>query len=207
MQRPISFLVVFVLFFLAILAFLGYMDVLPEPSKNTANGAQASITVKTTKPAAQAASTKSENPVRITVEKLGLDVTIKNPSSTKVAVLDEALLTGAVRYPTSAHLGEAGTVLLFGHSSYLPVVYNQAYKAFKGIHTLESGDIIIVYSDTLEYHYSVTKVSVANADEDVVELRQDGKYLTLVTCDSFATKSSRFIVTSKFVGAYPLTSN
>lgn len=207
MQHPISFSVAFILFFLATLAFLGYMDVLPEPSKNTAPEAQASVVVKNTKPASQVASVVSENPVRITVSKLEMDVTIKNPSSSKVSVLDEALLTGAVRYPTSAKLGENGTVLLFGHSSYLPVIVNQAYKAFKGIQTLEKGDMISVYSETREYRYSVTKVSVANADQDVVELRQSGKYLTLVTCDTFSKKSSRFIVEAKFVGAYPLTSN
>ena len=130
-----------------------------------------------------------------------------NPSSTKVAALDEALLKGAVRYPTSAKLGQTGTVLLFGHSSYLPVIYNQAYKAFKGIQNLKKGDVVSVYSGTHEYRYAVESVSIANANEDVIELRKDGKYLTLVTCDTFAKKSDRFVVTAKFVGAYPLTSN
>lgn len=136
-----------------------------------------------------------------------MDVTIKNPTQTSVAVLDEALLSGAVRYPTSAKLNEKGTVLLFGHSSYLPVIHNQAYKAFKGIQNLRTGETVSVYSATTEYRYSVEKVTIANADSDVVELRKDGKYLTLVTCDTFAKKSDRFVVTAKFVGAYPLASN
>jgi LPXTG-site transpeptidase (sortase) family protein len=89
----------------------------------------------------------------------------------------------------------------------LPVIVNPAYKAFRGIQTLPKGAIISVYSGTKEYRYSVTNVRVANASEDVVELRSDGKYLTLVTCDSFTSKSSRFVVEAKFVGAYPLVSN
>jgi LPXTG-site transpeptidase (sortase) family protein len=85
------------------------------------------------------------------------------------------------------------------------VIHNQAYKAFKGIQNLEKGDMVSVYSATTEYRYSVETVSIANADEDVVELRQNGKYLTLVTCDTFAKKSDRFVVTAKLVGTYKLT--
>jgi LPXTG-site transpeptidase (sortase) family protein len=98
-------------------------------------------------------------------------------------------------------------VLLFGHSSYLPVIHNQAYKAFKGIQNLKDGEIIKVYSATTEYRYAVESVSVADANQDVIELSQTGKYLVLVTCDTFSKKSSRFVVVAKFVGAYPLTSN
>lgn len=201
-QHPISFLVAFVIFAALTISFLSFMDVLPEPISQSS--AQASHT-----PVAQAQvkNTKAENPVRITIEKLGMDVTIKNPESTKVSVLDEALLSGAVRYPTSARLGQDGTVLLFGHSSNLPVIHNQAFKAFKGIQTLTKGEIISVYSDATEYRYSVTNVSVADAEEDVIELAQKGKFLTLVTCDTFTKKSARFVVTAKFVGAYSLTSN
>jgi LPXTG-site transpeptidase (sortase) family protein len=201
--QPISFSVAFLVFLFAAIAFLGFVDALPEPSKTAA----AEVNTFGFGAKNQVQATVAEDPIRITASKISMDVAVKNPSSTKVAVLDEALLSGAVRYPTSAKLGEKGTVLLFGHSSYLPVIYNQAYKAFKGIQTLEKGDAVSVYSATLEYRYTVETVSVANANEDVIELRKDGKYLTLVTCDTFAKKSDRFVVTAKFVGAYPLTSN
>lgn len=206
-QHPISFSVAFVAFFFLTLWFLNVADALPEYSK-IAQASSTPATVKTVqaKPA-KVKATVAENPVRITIAKLAMDVTIKNPNATSVEVLDEALLTGAVRYPTSAHLGENGTVLLFGHSSYLPVIHNQAYKAFKGIQTLAKGEIISVYSATTEYRYSVTNVKVADANEDVIELAKDGKYLTLVTCDTFSKKTSRFVVEAKFVGAYSLTSN
>jgi LPXTG-site transpeptidase (sortase) family protein len=199
-RQPIAFALAFGAFFLATLWFLNIADALPEPSKTNTTEAHASAVTPV-------AATHAEDPVRIVATKINMDVTIKNPSSTNVDVLDEALLSGAVRYPTSAKLGVNGTVLLFGHSSYLPVVHNQAYKAFKGIQTLEKGDIVSVYSSDTEYRYAVEAVTVANADQDVVELRQNGKYLTLVTCDSFTKKTDRFIVTATFVGAYPLASN
>lgn len=206
-QRPISFSVAFVIFFFAMLGFLGFADALPEPSKIAAASDTQDVPKTAQKTATKVKTTVAENPVRITIAKLGMDVTIANPVSTKVAVLDEALLGGAVRYPTSAKLGAEGTVLLFGHSSNLPVIYNQAFKAFRGIQTLEKGEIISVYSDTTEYRYSVTGVKLADASEDVIELAQKGKYLTLVTCDTFTKKTSRFVVEAKFVGAYTLTSN
>ena len=103
--------------------------------------------------------------------------------------------------------GQEGTVLLFGHSSYLPIVHNQSYKAFDGIQNLKTGDIISVFSNNHEYRYSVVGVKLADASQDVIELPQTGKHLTLVTCDSFASKSNRFVVTADLVGTYTLASN
>ena len=205
-RNPIAFAVAFLAFFLLSVAFLSFVDALPDPSHTDTSEAHAS-TITTTTDVKPVAATKAELPVRVVAAKAGLNVTIKNPSSTDVEVLDNDLLSGAVRYPTSGKLGANGTVLLFGHSSYLPVVHNQAYKAFDGIQNLKKGDEVSVYSSTLEYRFAVESVTVANADEDVVELRSDGQYLTLVTCDSFTKKTDRFIVTAKFIGAYPLISN
>ena len=149
-------------------------------------------------------SANSEIPLRIVAKSIGLDKTIANPSSTDVEVLDAALQGGTVRYPTSARLGEEGTVLIFGHSSYLPIVRNQNYKAFNGIQKLKAGDTVSVYSASAEYRYTVTGVRLANAAEDVIELPSTGKFLTMVTCDSFGKKTDRFVVTAKFEGAYTL---
>jgi LPXTG-site transpeptidase (sortase) family protein len=152
----------------------------------------------------QAPTSTPEQPVRVIAKDINLDVTVSNPTSVDVNVLDNALLGGAVRYPTSALLGVDGTVLLFGHSSYLPIVHNQAYKTFDGVQNLKPGQIVSVYSADMRYDYSVVQVKVADATQDSVELNPVGKHLTLVTCDSFATKSNRFIVTADFVGAYTL---
>lgn len=153
---------------------------------------------------AQTASTTPEAPVRVVAKDIGLNVSVSNPTSVDINVLDDALLQGSVHYPTSAELGVDGTVLLFGHSSYLPIVHNQVYKTFDGIQNLKPGQIVSVYSADREYDYSVVQVKVADATQDSVELNPIGKHLTLVTCDSFATKTNRFIVTADFVAAYAL---
>lgn len=189
----LAFLAIFVLTFF----FLTSVGATPDPISTAQNVAAQHGTE--TAPVGVA-----EAPVRVVADAIRLGTTVSNPTSTDVSILDQALLQGAVRYPTSAELGVNGTVLLFGHSSYLPIVHNQAYKTFDGIQDLKTGDIISVYSDSLEYRYSVVGVKKANATEDVIDLPQDGKHLTLVTCDSFSTKTSRFVVTADFVGAYAL---
>jgi LPXTG-site transpeptidase (sortase) family protein len=199
-ERHISFSLAFVGIFALTLFFLIKVDAVPDPIHPLVQN-ESTLSNANAVPVAQ---TTPEAPLRVEARDIGLAVSVSNPESADVATLDHALLSGAVRYPTSAMLGVDGTVLLFGHSSYLPVVHNQAYKAFDDIQKLKPGQIISVYSVDTEFRYSVTEVRGANANEDSVELLATGKHLTLVTCNSFATKSSRFIVTADLVGAYAI---
>lgn len=195
-QRPGAFALAFVVLFGLMVAFMAAVDALPEPSEPAVEQTQSEATVPG----------HTEAPVRIVAKTIGMDVSIENPDTTDIEVLDDALLRGAVRWPESAMLGAEGTVFLFGHSSYIPVVYNQAYKAFNQIQDLKTGETISVYSSGMEHRYAVTGVRLADASEDVIELPQSGRQLILVTCDSFGRKTSRFVVTAEFVGAYALSS-
>lgn len=195
-SRTGAFLVTFVLLLVITIGFLSAVDALPEGSKVAKSS---SIPV-----APDQTTAMVESPIRVVSPSVDLDVTISNPVSTNVEVLDHALLSGAVRYPTSAKLGVNGTVLLFGHSSYLPVIHNQAYKAFTGIQNLKAGEVVSVYSEAREYRYKVVSVRVADATEDVIELPTTNKRLVLVTCDSFTKKTNRFVVTAELVGTYSL---
>ncbi len=196
-KRSTSFALTFVALFVLSFVFLAWADMLPEPIDPAGNSFET--------PALTPSDTQSaDTPIRIVAKPIGLDKTVLNPESTDVALLDEALLSGTVRYPQSGLLGVDGTVLIFGHSSYLPIVHNQNFKAFNGIQKLKVGEIVSVYSAGAEYRYAVTGVRLADAEEDVIELPSVGKHLTLVTCDSFGTKSDRFVVTADFVGAYAL---
>ncbi len=143
-----------------------------------------------------------ENPTRVNADPIGLDAPVVNPASTDIEVLNAALLEGAVRYPTSARLGEDGTMLLFGHSTNLPIVYNKVYKTFNNIQNLKKGDIVSVHGADTEYRYRVTGVELADATKDIVELPQEGRHLKLLTCNNFAKKEDRFIVSADFVGVF-----
>lgn len=189
--RKWSFLAIFLSIFFGIVAILATLDLLPQaPSQEIASMASA--------PA------DAELPMKIEIEALGLSADIANPVTLDVAALDKELLKGAVRYPTSAHLGETGNVVLFGHSSYLPIVGNQAYKTFNGIQKLAAGDAITVYSSDTAYTYSVRSVAKESADANsAIPLSVAGKMLTLVTCNSFGAKADRFVVVADFVESRP----
>jgi LPXTG-site transpeptidase (sortase) family protein len=133
---------------------------------------------------------------------ISLDLAVQNPDTRDIVALDELLKNGPARYVDSAKLGPAGNMIIFAHSSHLPVVHNQMYKAFNRIPELKSGDSIsLTGDDGIEYLYSVVEVRKADATEDKIDLATDkGVRLTLVTCDTLTSKSSRFILTADLVG-------
>lgn len=148
-----------------------------------------------------------ENPVKISMPSIHKSASIKNPDTQDVRVLNKALLSGAVRYWHSAKLGEKGNIVLFGHSSYIPIILNQAYKTFSGIQNLHRGASIFVYSTTTVYEYAVDTVKKQNTTTDSVNLLKPGKNLTLITCNVFGKKSDRFVVSAHFVKSYPIGNN
>ncbi len=198
-----SFLAAFLAVFFVTFSTLATLDLLPEAPVPTV---AEEVTVPSKALSASVALAQPEDALRVEIPAVGINVEVKNPASTNVAVLDEALLTGAVRYPTSAKLGEEGNTILFGHSSYLPIVNNKAFKAFNEIQNLKEGDKIMVHSETMTYVYSVTQVAQADAEEAAIPLTKTGHTLTLATCDSFGKKTSRFIVVADLVESYPLAS-
>ncbi len=203
--RKWSFLGVFALVFLGSVAVLGKLDLLPEaaPVKADAVALVSSVTVAGT---STPAVTAPELPTKIDIPAINLTATIANPTTTAVEVLDRDLLMGAVRYPTSAKLGETGNVVLFGHSSYLPIVGNQAYKTFDGIQKLAAGDTVIVYAADTAYTYRVRGVAKESAASDAgIDLAVAGRVLTLATCNSFGAKTDRFVVTADFVESHAIS--
>ena len=205
-KQSTAFAFTFVALFALSFTFLAGVDMLPEPlgSQSPSQKVLGSPSESAQPDRFAQASASPEMPTRIVAKSIGLDKTVANPDATDVDTLDKALQGGTVRYPTSARLGEEGTVLIFGHSSYLPVVRNQNYKAFNGIQKLKEGETVSVYSATTEYRYAVSGVRLANATEDVIELPATGKFLTLVTCDSFGKKSDRFVVVAELQGSYTI---
>jgi len=141
-------------------------------------------------------SGSNTSPVRVRVPSIGVDTTVLTPASTEVDVLDRALLSGAVHYPGSGVAGENANMLIFGHSSYLPVVQNQAYRAFNELSTLQRGDRILVDTVTATYEYRVETVHLADADDAVIYFAASEPTLTLATCNTFGAKQERWVVTA-----------
>lgn len=141
-------------------------------------------------------------PERIRIDAIDLDLPVSNPQTRDIDALTEVLKDGPARYMDSALLGEKGNVLVFGHSSQLPVVYNQMYKAFNKIPDLKPGDTITIEGGGKAYMYSVINIEQVDANEGVIDLSREGQKLTLVTCDTLSGKSARFVLNAEFVGVY-----
>jgi len=143
-------------------------------------------------------------PVRIIIPKVNLDARILNPESRNLNVLNDSLLYGAVRYPDSGKLNSDKNILLFGHSSNLPVVHNQNFKVFLGLKQLAAGDEIILESKNTGYRYKVDSVRLTDADSEVVTFSNEHK-LILSTCNTLGAHEARYITEAHFVGSYPIT--
>lgn len=214
MARRWVFLSAFFLVFFFSYLFLVAVDFIPEPPKPGSNDVPSPVTVIEQQAAAITAVTGATNlapefapelPDRIFIKKLDKEIKVLNPVSRKVDDLDKALLSGVVRHPDSALLGQDGNVFILGHSSYLPQVYNRNFQAFNGIQNLEWGDTIEVTSGSQMYVYRVDKVYRATADDaTVVPIAGDDKRLILATCNSFGTVSDRFIVEATEISVRPL---
>lgn len=205
MARKWGFLGIVALIFMGSVAALRAYDLLPEIPAQSISSAR-TLDADTIALASQLTADVVEDPVRIEIPSLNLKATIANPVSTQVELLDRELLSGAVRYPTSARLGQTGNVVLFGHSSYLPVVGNPAYKTFNGIQKLIAGDAVIIYSSGTAYTYRVRSMLKESAAADAgINLAVTGRVLTLATCNSFGKKSDRFVVTADFVESHPIS--
>jgi len=142
---------------------------------------------------------ESRIPIRITISTIALDTPIITPSSKDTVVLDNALLSGAVHYPGSGLLSDNANVLLFGHSSYLPVVHNKAFKAFNELGKLKVGDGVTVYSETHKYTYIIKTVLLSKAEDALVQFESETPELTLTTCNTFGQKQDRWVVTATFL--------
>ncbi|MEN9390152.1 MAG: hypothetical protein RLZZ283_252 [Candidatus Parcubacteria bacterium] len=226
-ERPWAALGVFLVSFFIIASFLNIIDFVPEtPSnefatttKEVENTVEEKVTVTLNQlevkarasenikliagPAptvmARVGAVTGEVPVRIVIDSVGIDTKVLNPVKSDLATLDQELLGGAVRYPHSATLDEQGSVLIFGHQSYLPVVKNKAFKAFNDVQKVKEGAEVRVYSGDKMYTYAVRSVVLVHADVSSVPLETVGHTLTLVTCNSLGTKEERYILKADLI--------
>lgn len=200
-EHPVLVSILWGGFFIVLLGLSFALGLVPKLDTETPTVAVASTTVFQQVSASQ----EDSSPVRIVIERVGVDVMISNPETRDIETLDAALLNGAVHYPGSGNLEDTSNMFIFGHSTGFRVVQNEAFKAFSGLKNIHNDDLIRVQSKTKEYVYRVTKTSLVDADNVLVDLSSTHKKLTLSTCNAFGQKQERYVVEADFVGSYTLT--
>lgn len=138
-------------------------------------------------------------PERVIINKIGVDTQISTPEEASISKLDAALKKGVVHYPGSGGIGGNRRMFLFGHSSRLPTVQNDAYRSFNGLDKLSSGDEITVAGAGEQQIYRVTSVEVVDKDEALVSFGGSGGTLTLSTCTTFGALENRVVVQAELV--------
>jgi len=145
-----------------------------------------------------------EMPTHMVIPSVKIDFAIVEPEAVTNSALDDALAKGIVHYPGSGLLGESANMLLFGHSSHLAHVRNQAYKALTGIDKVIPGESIMIRGQEHEYFYEVTSVHRADKFEELVEFKTGERELTISTCDTFGKKDDRYVIKAKFKERRPI---
>jgi LPXTG-site transpeptidase (sortase) family protein len=201
LERKYAFFATFFVVFLFSYLILVAIDFVPEPKADKGlDGEEGTSVIEHTAENQEIPVGNLIEPVKPTsmyIKRLDRSVPILNPESSLVSELDAALLSGVVRHPESALLGEAGNVFILGHSSHLPSVLNKNFQAFNGIEKLEWGDVIEVTADNQVYVYEVQKVFKASAQDTTVPVASENPMLILATCNNFGAKDDRFIVEAK----------
>ncbi|MEK7530839.1 MAG: sortase [Patescibacteria group bacterium] len=233
-ERPWAALGVFLVSFFVVASFLNIIDFVPETPSNefatttdtveNTDDMEVTVTLNQLEIKARASenlnliagpaptimartgAVTGEVPMRVVIDKVGINTKVLNPIKSDLTTLDNELLGGAVRYPHSATLNEEGSVLIFGHQSYLPVVKNKAFKAFNDVQKLAPGDEVRVYSENKMYTYTVRSIVLVHADVSSVSLETTGHTLTLVTCNSLGTKEERYILKADLISITNATS-
>jgi len=140
-----------------------------------------------------------ELPVRIRIPAVSIDTEIQNPASKRADVLNRYLAESAVRYPESGKPGN-GNMFVFGHSSGLDSVINQAYKTFNRLENLSSGDEIYISTQSGTFTYTAQTVNKKRDTAAYVPLGTEKDLLTIATCDNFGAREDRVIVRAEYSG-------
>ena len=187
---------VFLLVFAASFTVLYYFNFVPNELQN-ADTADVPFNVATT---TTIGKKEYDLPVKITIDKIGVDAIIQNPDTTNIYTLDDLLTHGAVRYPGSGVPG-SGNMFLFGHSTSLTIVHNQAYRTFDNLKNLKAGDLIEVYSGSKKYTYSVTGVSLVHSQDTVIDIGNPKNMITISSCNTLGAKEERYLVQGDYIGS------
>jgi LPXTG-site transpeptidase (sortase) family protein len=201
--KQASYFRLFIALTIAIFAMLGtllyVLHLVPEELAHSTNGSNVTRSNVQEEPAYIA----DVLPARIVISSVGIDTIVNHPDSQNVEVLDQSLLSGAVYYPGSGSLIR-GNAFVFGHSTGLAVVRNQAFKTFNNLKNVKAGDEIRAYGDDGNvYIYKAVSTELVVDDNTLVEFDTSEKMLTLSTCNTFGKKEERHVVKAVFVRVEP----
>ena len=144
---------------------------------------------------------------KLIIPKLNIEVPINFGISNDEATVMEAMNHGVAQFSipgANAMPGEAGNLVISGHSAG-DIYSNNQYKfIFSGLERLVAGDTIYINYDSKRYTYTVTdKKTVEPTDVNSLLIDATRPMLTLVTCTPLGTSRYRLLVFAEQVDPSP----
>ena len=140
----------------------------------------------------------------ISIAKIGIDAPMIWSQSEDEKSLDKDLESGAAHYPKTAAPGQAGNMIVSGHSSNYVWAAGSYNHIFKNLNNLAVGDKIDVKTiqqngRVITYHYQVTGKKIVGADDQSIFDPTPDATLTLATCWPIGTNLKRLLVSADLV--------
>lgn len=114
-----------------------------------------------------------------------------------------SLRNGVVHYPFTAKPGEAGNVVIFGHSSGQVWAPGDYKFIFSKLEHLTDEDIIFIEYQGTRYEYKVTDANIVPPTDVSVLRPTNDNTLTLITCYPVGSNAKRLIISAKQINPNP----
>ncbi len=151
-------------------------------------------------------SAPNRTSVNLSIPKINVNAPViydeKSYDDDKILV---ALRSGVVHYGTTAMPGQAGNIVVVGHSSGQPWAPGDYKFVFTMLDKLVTGDRIILDYEGTRYIFKVTGSKVVKPTEMSVTNPTDQPQLTLITCTPVGTMRDRLVITARQVSPNPAT--
>jgi LPXTG-site transpeptidase (sortase) family protein len=159
----------------------------------------------TTSPTASSPAEAGPGTPELSISKIGVKAPIVFVLSQDETDVLAGLQNGVIHYPSTAVPGQAGNVVIFGHSSadwWKPGSYKFIFSL---LNKLTVNDQITITYGGRHYSYVVTGSRVVQPTEVSVMNPTDTPTLTLITCSPLGTSLRRLVVTARQIGPAPVS--
>lgn len=126
----------------------------------------------------------TQKPNSLEIPSLGVDTPIVISQSTDKFLVAQDLDKGAVYYPGSVLPGQAGQIVILGHSAPPNWPHIKHDYIFSDIGNLKQGDQIMFYFNNREYTYTVRERKIIMPGQDISPnaIPSNSNILTLISC-------------------------
>jgi len=113
--------------------------------------------------------------------------------------IQKGLENGVINYPGTSKPGEAGNIVITGHSSYFPWKPGRFKDVFAVLEEVKEGDKIIMFHNQKKYIYEVFSTEVVSPKNTEPLKQTKENILTLITCVPVGTDLNRLVVRAKLL--------